>query len=134
MELERHGSGTPWEAAVGYSRVIRAGAHVWVAGCTATSADGIVLARGDAYQQTIHTLENVERALALVGATLVDVVRTRISVTDITRWEEIGRAHGEVFGQARPVTAMVQVTGFIDPLMLVEIETDAYVVAPPAGA
>jgi enamine deaminase RidA (YjgF/YER057c/UK114 family) len=125
--VERHGTGSAWEATVGYSRVVRAGAHVWVAGCTATGEDGVVLARGDVYEQTRVTLQNVERALALVGATLADVVRTKISVTDISRWQDVGRAHGEVFGDVRPVTAMVQVSGLIDPLMLVEIEVDAYV-------
>ncbi|MCU1677246.1 MAG: RidA family protein [Frankiales bacterium] len=134
MEIQRHGSGAPWEATVGYSRVIRAGAHVWVAGCTAISEDGIVVGRGDAYEQTRAALANVERALGQAGATLADVVRTRISVTDISRWEEIGRAHGEVFAEIRPVTAMVEVSGLIDPLMLVEIEADAFVADGTSGA
>lgn len=125
--MERHGTGSPWEATVGYSRVVRAGAHVWVAGCTATGEDGVVLGRGDVYEQTRVALAHVERALELVGATLADVVRTKLTVTDISRWQDVGRAHGEVFGEIRPVTAMVQVAGLIDPLMLVEIEVDAYV-------
>jgi enamine deaminase RidA (YjgF/YER057c/UK114 family) len=134
VDVQRRGSGAPWEAVVGYSRVVRAGAHVWVAGCTATSEDGIVVARGDAYEQTRAALANLERALAQVGATLADVVRTRISVTDIARWEEIGRAHGEVFAAIRPATAMVQVAALIDPLMLVEIEADAFVADGTNGA
>ncbi len=134
MEVRRQGSGSPWEATVGYSRAVRAGAHVWIAGCTATGPDGVVLGRGDAYAQTVAALENLARALALVDATPSDVVRTRIFVTDISRWEDVGRAHGEVFGDIRPVTAMVQVSGLIDPLMLVEIEADAYVTSDTSAA
>ncbi len=100
---------------------------MWIAGCTATGPDGAVLGRGDAFAQTREALGNLQRALALVGATPVDVVRTRIFVTDISRWEDVGRAHGELFGEIRPVTTMVQVSGLIDPLMLVEIEADAFV-------
>lgn len=134
MEVQRHGSGSPWEAVVGYSRAVRAGAHVWIAGCTATGEDGVVLARGDAFEQTRAALANLERALALVDATMADVVRTRLFVTDISRWEDVGRAHGEVFGGIRPVTAMVQVAALIDPLMLVEIEADAFVANGTIGA
>ncbi len=134
MDVQRHGSGVRYEAAVGYSRVVRAGAHVWVAGCTAVTDEGVVVGRGDAYAQTRAALEHLERALKQVGASSADVVRTRISVTDITRWEDVGRAHGEVFGDVRPVTAMVQVAALIDPLMLVEIEADAYVADGTTGA
>ena len=126
MSIERHGSGTPWERVVGYSRVVRAGDLVLVAGTTATTADGAIAGLGDAYAQTRQALENVAAALALAGARLEDVVRTRMSVTDISLWEEIGRAHGEVFGEIRPVTAMVQVAALIDPRMLVEIEAEAW--------
>jgi enamine deaminase RidA (YjgF/YER057c/UK114 family) len=126
LSIERHGSGAPWERVVGYSRVVRAGDLVLVAGTTATTADGAIAGLGDAYAQTRQALENVAAALALAGARLEDVVRTRMSVTDISLWEEIGRAHGEVFGEIRPVTAMVQVAALIDPRMLVEIEAEAW--------
>jgi enamine deaminase RidA (YjgF/YER057c/UK114 family) len=126
LSIERHGSGTPWEPVVGYSRVVRAGDLVLVAGTTATTADGAIAGLGEASAQTRQALENVAAALALAGARLEDVVRTRMSVTDISLWEEIGRAHGEVFGEIRPVTAMVQVAALIDPRMLVEIEAEAW--------
>ena len=129
--IERHGSGAPWEDVAGYSRVVRAGSTVHVAGTTATTADGAVAGVGDAYAQAVQALQNVEAALALVGATLADVVRTRMFVTDISRWEEVARAHGEAFGDVRPVTAMVEVSSLIDPRMLVEIEAEAYL--PDAG-
>jgi enamine deaminase RidA (YjgF/YER057c/UK114 family) len=125
--IERFGSDAPWESPFGYSRAVRCGDFVLVAGTTAVDEDGVVLAPGDAGGQVHAVLDLVERALAQAGARLEQVVRTRMFVTDISRAGEIGRAHGERFGAASPVTTMVQVAALVDPRMLVEIEAVAYV-------
>lgn len=118
-------SGAPWEAVVGYSRAVAAGDHVWVTGCTSI-VDGEVVHEGDPFAQTQQAIRNVAWALEQLDATLEDVVRTRIYVTDISRWQEYGRAHGEAFGSVMPATSMVQVAALIDPRMLVEVEAVAF--------
>ncbi len=132
MEFQRVGSGAPWEAEVGYCRAIRAGDHVYVTGTAPVAEGGGVHAPGDAYAQATRCLEIIGRALADVGAGFGDVVRTRIFVTDISRWREIGRAHAERFRDQPPATTMVEVRSLIDPEMLVEIEADAVVRHEPA--
>lgn len=122
---ERYSSGAKWESIVGYSRAVRVGDRIYVTGTTATDENSNVVGSGDAYRQTIQSILNIERALKAFDCTLEHIVRTRMFVTDISRWEEYGRAHGEYFRDIMPATTMVEVSRLIDPDMLIEIEADA---------
>jgi enamine deaminase RidA (YjgF/YER057c/UK114 family) len=125
QERQKYSSGVKWEQIVGYSRAVRVGSRIYVTGTTATDENGDVVGVGDAYAQTVQVIKNIERALNALGATLESVVRTRMFVTDISRWEEYGKAHGEFFREIMPATTMVEVSRLIDSQMLIEIEADA---------
>ena len=125
QEREKYSSGAKWEQVVGYSRAVKVGTRIYVTGTTATDSEGEIVGIGNAYLQTVQAIQNIEKALHALGATLEHVVRTRIFVTDISKWEEFGRAHGEFFDEILPATSMVEVSKLIDERMLVEIEADA---------
>ena len=132
VSFQRVFSGAPWESTVGYCRALRAGDRIFVTGCAPVAADGSVYAPGDAYAQTVRCIEIIRDALEGLGAGLSDVTRTRMFVTDIERWQDVGRAHGQFFGAHPPATTMVEVRRLIDPDMLIEIEADAVLVEGPA--